>query len=590
MKKRIGVRLTSLGIAALIAVSGPFTVKAHAEDYNQNNTYSYNISYVKDESGIIFDDNYTEELMNQYRMAPDSQVIEIPEQFNYDVRRSIGNISEDEEITVGHLRKITRLFLTTSYDDLDMSWINYCTNVEDLFITGAIANNLDEVIGLEHVKTVSLGVPVDRKLHLEQCSFLKHCPEIENLYIGGQFDPEYLYQLDNVKGMDLNMFYNRNIDYKRLDFLDSLTLNGGAYDIAIHLSNEDIAYLEGKGVTITKGGFDDTTMEDVKHINEELDQIIKSLNLSPNATEEEKINAVLIYCLENLEYDSEVSDLLDAGRRNEIDHDHFYHGGDLYGALELDSQICGNYAALMDALLYRVGVNSYVLSSETHGWNLVEVDGEYYFVDATWLDSQNVVVYTETKETTPDGYSITLTPEKHKAEDIISSNDELMDQLDWYRVNPYDYKMNPDSFEQGRSFGSHQAGDFPISIVEVTNNGESDATTVQPVSDSTNTNSTANNDDNPTEKKAEKSFGERLFDVTIGNKTFRITGAVLVAIMSSLGIAISVRKKKEQERLRKRRQQQYFSYGNDPYSSGSTSYDWGTSTYDSFNDNSKRKY
>ena len=120
------------------------------------------------------------------------------------------------------------------------------------------------------------------------------------------------------------------------------------------------------------------------------DEIIRSFNLDESATDEEKINAVLIYCLENLEYDSEVASLLDSGRRDEVDYSAFYAEGSLYGALENDSQICGNYAALMKALLHRLGIDSYYLTSENHAWNLVEVDGEYYYYDATWLDQQMI--------------------------------------------------------------------------------------------------------------------------------------------------------------------------------------------------------
>lgn len=605
MKKGIGIKLTSIGLAALMTVTGPFVAKAHAEDYNPDNTYSYNISYVKDESGIVFEDQYTEALMNQYRMAPDSQVIKIPEEFEYDVRRAIKDISDDEEITIGHLRKITRLFISSSYDDTDMSWLNYCTNLEDLFISGDVCNHLDDVIGLDHLKVVSLSIAIDQELQLDHCAFLKHSPEIEKLCIYGQCDPEYLYQLDNVRGMDLSVFFNRNVDFRRLSFLDNLTLNGGAYDIAIHLSNDDIAYLESKGVNITKGGFDDTTMEDVKRINEKLDEIVKSLNISPNATDEEKIDAVLIYCLEHLEYDEEVSNLLDNGRESEINHNHFYQDGDLYGALELDTQICGNYAALMEALLYRVGVNSYVLSSSNHGWNLVEVDGEYFYVDATWLDTQNIVTYTETTEKTETGYSVTWTPETHKAEDVIASGDEeLMGELRWYRVNPGEYSRDPNSFESDQTYGSHQAYDFPLSIVEVTSEKSevsSNNATLATESENTNTNtdtSTTTVTNTDTESKEEKNFAERLFDVTIGNKTFRITGAVLIGILTSLGIAISVRRKKEQERLRRRRQQQqqqYFNsdpFGFDSYGSGS-SYDYssfgGPPTSNPFNNSNNNR-
>lgn len=562
MQKGIGIRLTSLGLAALMTVSSPFVVKAHAEDYDSNNTYSYDISYVKDESGIVFEDQYTEALMNQYRIASDSQVVEIPEEFEYDVRRAIKDISDDEEITVGHLRKITRLFISSSYDDTDVSWLNYCTNLEDLFISGEVCNNLGDVIGLDHLKTVSLSIAFDEELQLDRCAFLKHSPEIDKLCIYGQCDPEYLYQLVNIKSMDLPVYLNHNVDFSRLSFLNNLTLNGGAYDIAIHLSNDVIAYLEGNGVNIIMGDFDKTTMEDVKRINERLDEIVKSLNLDPNATDKEKIDAVLIYCLEHLEYDEEVSNLLDNGRESEINHNYFYQDGYLYGALELDTQICGNYAAFIEALLRRVGVNSFMLVSQNHAWNLVEVEGEYYFYDSAWLDGQTINVSREEINEDPNGYTIEVTSEVKRADDILLSSDsEDDDLLVWYKVNPSDFFANPDKYYEVD--GAHSAINFPINIVEVKTKKPSDQVSLLPSnpdsvvdeqgSDIINETDSETEDNNQfiynkTYNQEESKFRHRLFDVTIGNKKFRITGLVLIGLMIALGGAFNARRLKQKKK------------------------------------------
>ena len=183
-----------------------------------------------------------------------------------------------------------------------------------------------------------------------------------------------------------------------------------------------------------------------------------------------------------------------------------------------------------------------------------------------------------------------------------------MGELLWYRVNPGEYSRDPNSFESDQTYGSHQAYDFPLSIVEVTNEKtevSNNNATLATESENTNTNtdtSTTTVTNTDTESKEEKNFAERLFDVTIGNKTFRITGAVLVAIMTALGVAISVRRKKEQERLRRRRQQQQQQqyYNSDPfgfssYGSGS-SYDYSSfgepTNSDSFNNsnNNRRRH
>ena len=64
------------------------------------------------------------------------------------------------------------------------------------------------------------------------------------------------------------------------------------------------------------------------------------------------MNKILIYVLENCIYDPDV--------KNNTSDDilSFYEGGKLYGALEKDTQICGNYSALVCALCKRVNLKA----------------------------------------------------------------------------------------------------------------------------------------------------------------------------------------------------------------------------------------
>ena len=63
-----------------------------------------------------------------------------------------------------------------------------------------------------------------------------------------------------------------------------------------------------------------------------------------------------------------------------------------YGALVKGKSICQGYAVAFYRLCKELGYNARFVSSQStqtemgHAWNIVELDGKYYFVDATWDD------------------------------------------------------------------------------------------------------------------------------------------------------------------------------------------------------------
>ncbi|HBN56634.1 MAG TPA: hypothetical protein DD414_07645, partial [Lachnospiraceae bacterium] len=59
-----------------------------------------------------------------------------------------------------------------------------------------------------------------------------------------------------------------------------------------------------------------------------------------------------------------------------------------YGVLVDRIAVCEGYALAYKYLLNQAGINCYMVTSTTmkHGWNLIELDGEYYHVDVTWDD------------------------------------------------------------------------------------------------------------------------------------------------------------------------------------------------------------
>ncbi len=74
------------------------------------------------------------------------------------------------------------------------------------------------------------------------------------------------------------------------------------------------------------------------------------------------------------------------------DYDLTYSNYNAYNALVEGSAVCQGYALATVCLLKEVEVDVDLITSRNlnHAWNLIEVDGEYFYTDATWDDPSNI--------------------------------------------------------------------------------------------------------------------------------------------------------------------------------------------------------
>ncbi len=87
------------------------------------------------------------------------------------------------------------------------------------------------------------------------------------------------------------------------------------------------------------------------------------------------------------------------------------HSHNAYGALVEGVSVCEGYTESFQYLLYQAGILSTGVTGvgyssqstipEPHAWNLVRIDGDFYYVDLTWND-QDVTFYTYFNITTDD--------------------------------------------------------------------------------------------------------------------------------------------------------------------------------------------
>ena len=106
-------------------------------------------------------------------------------------------------------------------------------------------------------------------------------------------------------------------------------------------------------------------------------EIIQSLHLD-GMSEYEKLRAIYDWLCKNVKYDNSTP-----GSETEMLLQH-----SAYAALVKHTAVCQGYATAFYRLALMAGLNARVVTGtgagEPHGWNIVQLDGKWYYVDATW--------------------------------------------------------------------------------------------------------------------------------------------------------------------------------------------------------------
>jgi transglutaminase-like putative cysteine protease len=125
-----------------------------------------------------------------------------------------------------------------------------------------------------------------------------------------------------------------------------------------------------------------TTPQEEKRVDERVQAILEELDLSRKTSDDEKIRAIYDYVCSHVSYDYV-----------HVHNSHYYGDSTAYAALVKGYASCQGYAVTMYRLLKEVGIENTIVTGtaineqgeeEFHAWNKVELNGEYYNLDATW--------------------------------------------------------------------------------------------------------------------------------------------------------------------------------------------------------------
>lgn len=154
--------------------------------------------------------------------------------------------------------------------------------------------------------------------------------------------------------------------------MSAFTVGGG--NLLAENRSDGIKYSDGeyKGYYSGSGGYGDSR-DRYQEATKKLDEVIKSLNLD-GKSDYDKFKAVTNWIVSNVRYDDD----------NETKYQH-----DLTGAVLDGLAVCDGYAGTFYYMANAVGLNALFEDGITnsnrirHAWNLVEIDGTYYYVDPT---------------------------------------------------------------------------------------------------------------------------------------------------------------------------------------------------------------
>lgn len=294
--------------------------------------------------------------------------------------------------SLSNLKKFT-LYESELGNKTNLNYLENLTNLEYLEINTPLTFDLKILDNMEKLNT--LWIMNGTYKNIEQ---LKEYQNIKELRISvNENTPRNLLEsLTHLKKLKLYIDTTESLDYQKFIFLDELSFgNSKPYSIIVNFSTNDYNYLINHSVKIVSDK--EGTIDKIILLNKNLDEIINTLNIK-NDSEEEKLKKAVIYILEKLTYDETVEFYYKERIDIRAHAYNFYKEGLLYGALEMDSAICGSYASLLKAILKRIDIECIYLQNEIHAWNLVKINNKYYYIDATLLDKNTELNYIENKK------------------------------------------------------------------------------------------------------------------------------------------------------------------------------------------------
>lgn len=265
-----------------------------------------------------------------------------------------------------------------------------CVNLTKLLLgNDTQIENLDFLSNLEKLQVLAFGGLID----YTSLDFLKSFEE-EELLLNESFstDDSRLAKTGNLNFItDISGIKGKNIEVLNISFLYQIS-SEQLYETVITLPNlksivgfeinnaqmcseELIKYCEENGITTP---FTDKSLA----IKNELRRIVAEV-ITPDMDNFKKIEELSKYIIGQVDYDAEAA----WGEEKTAEIYKRAWGENLYYTALEGIGLCDGYATFTIALFLEAGIESYMQEMPGHVYNLVKVNGIYYEIDLTTLDS-----------------------------------------------------------------------------------------------------------------------------------------------------------------------------------------------------------
>ena len=116
-----------------------------------------------------------------------------------------------------------------------------------------------------------------------------------------------------------------------------------------------------------------TTAEQESELSDKVDELLDSFAFTAETSDYTKIQTIYDYVCRHVTYDNE-----------NLNDDSYKLKFTAYAALLNGTAVCQGYSSLIYRMAKQEGIDARIIASTTHGWNIVRMDGLYYYLDATW--------------------------------------------------------------------------------------------------------------------------------------------------------------------------------------------------------------